>query len=202
MRRLVRSVSDKTGGVAMPSHARKEIVADGEVGVYHCVNRCVRRALALWSISRYWEELRAPQGLDTRPARRAGCLFRRRCVRFFGYVKPLFGREDTGAKNFSMTQPFWRAVSPGTFGGPRRILGRLCAELRPLVPSRRGPCDALGRRSGPSGPTMVSRREPLPASVRVTPPGHTKRNDSLKASVGLSASTSPFSHPGVPESLT
>jgi hypothetical protein len=28
----------------MPSCARKEIVPDGEVGVYHCVNRCVRRA--------------------------------------------------------------------------------------------------------------------------------------------------------------
>ena len=28
----------------MPSYARKEIVPDGEVGVYHCVNRCVRRA--------------------------------------------------------------------------------------------------------------------------------------------------------------
>ena len=28
----------------MPSYARKEIVADGEVGIYHCVNRCVRRA--------------------------------------------------------------------------------------------------------------------------------------------------------------
>jgi len=26
----------------MPSYARKEIVADGEVGVYHCMNRCVR----------------------------------------------------------------------------------------------------------------------------------------------------------------
>jgi hypothetical protein len=28
----------------MPSYARKEIVADGEVGIFHCVNRCVRRA--------------------------------------------------------------------------------------------------------------------------------------------------------------
>ena len=28
----------------MPSYARKDIVAEGEVGVYHCVNRCVRRA--------------------------------------------------------------------------------------------------------------------------------------------------------------
>ena len=28
----------------MPSYARKEIVADDEVGIYHCVNRCVRRA--------------------------------------------------------------------------------------------------------------------------------------------------------------
>ena len=28
----------------MPSYARREIVADGEVGIYHCVNRCVRRA--------------------------------------------------------------------------------------------------------------------------------------------------------------
>mgnify|MGYP001819254158 CR=1 FL=1 len=28
----------------MPSYARKEIVADGELGIYHCVNRCVRRA--------------------------------------------------------------------------------------------------------------------------------------------------------------
>ena len=90
------------------------------------------------------------------------------------------------------------ATDSGTFGGPRRILGRLRAELRPLVPSRRGPCGAFGRRSGPSGPAMVSRREPLPASVRVTPPGHTKRDDPLKASVGLSASTSPFPHPGVP----
>ncbi len=28
----------------MPSYARKEIVAEGEVGIYHCLNRCVRRA--------------------------------------------------------------------------------------------------------------------------------------------------------------
>ncbi len=28
----------------MPSYARKDIVAEGEVGIYHCVNRCVRRA--------------------------------------------------------------------------------------------------------------------------------------------------------------
>ena len=28
----------------MPSCARKDIVPNGEVGVYHCVNRCVRRA--------------------------------------------------------------------------------------------------------------------------------------------------------------
>ena len=28
----------------MPSYARREIVVDGEVGIYHCVNRCVRRA--------------------------------------------------------------------------------------------------------------------------------------------------------------
>ena len=28
----------------MPAYARKEIVADGEVGVYHCLARCVRRA--------------------------------------------------------------------------------------------------------------------------------------------------------------
>ena len=28
----------------MPGAARREIVADGEVGVYHCVARCVRRA--------------------------------------------------------------------------------------------------------------------------------------------------------------
>ena len=28
----------------MPSFARREIVAGGEVGLYHCVSRCVRRA--------------------------------------------------------------------------------------------------------------------------------------------------------------
>ncbi len=28
----------------MPSYARREIVAEAEVGVYHCVARCVRRA--------------------------------------------------------------------------------------------------------------------------------------------------------------
>jgi len=28
----------------MPSYARKEIVREGEVGIYHCVARCVRRA--------------------------------------------------------------------------------------------------------------------------------------------------------------
>jgi hypothetical protein len=28
----------------MPAYARSEIVAEGEVGVYHCVARCVRRA--------------------------------------------------------------------------------------------------------------------------------------------------------------
>jgi len=28
----------------MPSCARREIVAEGEVGVYHCIARCVRRA--------------------------------------------------------------------------------------------------------------------------------------------------------------
>ena len=28
----------------MPSDARKDMVAEGEVGIYHCVNRCVRRA--------------------------------------------------------------------------------------------------------------------------------------------------------------
>ena len=28
----------------MPGFARKEIVREGEVGVYHCVARCVRRA--------------------------------------------------------------------------------------------------------------------------------------------------------------
>jgi len=29
---------------AMPAYARREIVREGEVGVYHCVARCVRRA--------------------------------------------------------------------------------------------------------------------------------------------------------------
>ena len=28
----------------MPSYARKEIVADGELEIYHCVKWCVRRA--------------------------------------------------------------------------------------------------------------------------------------------------------------
>ena len=28
----------------MPSHARKEIVKEDEVGTYHCIARCVRRA--------------------------------------------------------------------------------------------------------------------------------------------------------------
>ncbi|HTU24476.1 MAG TPA: hypothetical protein VMF30_03695, partial [Pirellulales bacterium] len=28
----------------MPAYPRRRIVADGEVGVYHCVARCVRRA--------------------------------------------------------------------------------------------------------------------------------------------------------------
>ena len=28
----------------MPAYARKEIVREGEVGMYHCVARCVRRA--------------------------------------------------------------------------------------------------------------------------------------------------------------
>ena len=28
----------------MPAYARKEIVAEGEVGMYHCMARCVRRA--------------------------------------------------------------------------------------------------------------------------------------------------------------
>jgi hypothetical protein len=28
----------------MTACARKEIVREGEVGVYHCVSRCVRRA--------------------------------------------------------------------------------------------------------------------------------------------------------------
>lgn len=28
----------------MPGYARKEIVREGEVGIYHCVSRCVRRA--------------------------------------------------------------------------------------------------------------------------------------------------------------
>ncbi len=28
----------------MPSYARGEIVAQGEVGIYHCVSCCVRRA--------------------------------------------------------------------------------------------------------------------------------------------------------------
>src|SRR5271156_759491 len=28
----------------MPAYSRKTIVADDEVGVYHCCNRCVRRA--------------------------------------------------------------------------------------------------------------------------------------------------------------
>ncbi len=28
----------------MPSYPRKDIVAEREVGVYHCVNRCVHRA--------------------------------------------------------------------------------------------------------------------------------------------------------------
>ncbi len=29
----------------MPAYARRQIVAEGEVGVYHCIGRCVRRAL-------------------------------------------------------------------------------------------------------------------------------------------------------------
>ena len=29
----------------MPSYPRSQIVAAGEVGLYHCVTRCVRRAL-------------------------------------------------------------------------------------------------------------------------------------------------------------
>ena len=28
----------------MPSYARKDTVVDGELGIYHCANRCVRRA--------------------------------------------------------------------------------------------------------------------------------------------------------------
>ena len=28
----------------MPQFARKDIVIEGEVGIYHCVSRCVRRA--------------------------------------------------------------------------------------------------------------------------------------------------------------
>jgi len=28
----------------MPAYARSEIVASGEVGIYHCIARCVRRA--------------------------------------------------------------------------------------------------------------------------------------------------------------
>jgi hypothetical protein len=32
------------GGRTAPSYARKDIVAEGEIGIYHCVNRCVRRA--------------------------------------------------------------------------------------------------------------------------------------------------------------
>ena len=36
----------------MPAYARKEIVDESEVGVYHCVSRCVRRAF-LCGVDRY-----------------------------------------------------------------------------------------------------------------------------------------------------
>ena len=36
----------------MPTYSRRQIVVDGEVGVYHCVARCVRRAF-LCGVDKY-----------------------------------------------------------------------------------------------------------------------------------------------------
>ena len=75
------------------------------------------------------------------------------------------------AERQTRVDPSRAVADSGTAGGPRRIVGRLPAELRPLVPSRGRQRETLGRRGGPGGPAMASRHPSLPASVRVTRPG-------------------------------
>ena len=36
----------------MPTYARRQIVVEDQVGVYHCIARCVRRAF-LWDVDPY-----------------------------------------------------------------------------------------------------------------------------------------------------
>ena len=78
---------------------------------------------------------------------------------------------------------------------PRRIVGRLRAELRPLVPSRGRQRAALGRRGGPGGPAMASRHQPLPASVRLTRQGQITTARDWQA---ISGSSGPISSFGTP----
>ena len=240
----------------MPSCARKDIVPNGEVGVYHCVNRCVRRAWlcghdpvtgSCYDHRKQWiedrlEELAGSFAVDvcgfsamsnhvhvvlrTRPdvaeawsdeevARRWWRLFPKRRDEEGEPAEPgspgveqrVLAPGSRGlladprldgpasAERQTRVDPSRAAADSGTAGGPRRIVGRLRAELRPLVPSRGRQRATLGRRGGPGGPAMVSRHQSLPASVRVTRQGQITTARDWQA---ISGSSGPISSFGTP----
>jgi hypothetical protein len=54
---------------AMPAYARSHIVPPDEVGVYHCMARCVRRAFLYGVDPPHQPRLRLSQGRDPRTTR-------------------------------------------------------------------------------------------------------------------------------------
>ena len=237
----------------MPSCARKDIVTNGEVGVYHCVNRCVRRAWlcghdpvtgSCYDHRKQWIEDRLEEFagsfavdvcgfsamsnhvhvvLRTRPdvaeawsdeevAVAAGRFVSERRNSLRNRVRRAMRTKGTcpwesrttcrsslvgpaSAERQTRVDPSRAAAGSGTAGGPRRIVGGLRAELRPLVPSRGRQRATLGRRGGPGGPAMASRHQSLPASVRVTPQGQITTARDWQAISGSSAPISSFGTP-------
>jgi hypothetical protein len=166
---------------AMPAYARSHIVPLDEVGVYHCMAQCVRRAFLCGVDPLTNHRLRLSQGMDPRTTR-APCIgFRDRYLRCRSSstsichfsIGPVdsFGRRVKGRSRLS-SRPFWSDWESSTTAGSRQCGNSVAGSRKPSAdPMRWRPSLLAGARPGSRAAT------PLPWPFDSRPLGHPSEPD-------------------------